>query len=137
MKDMMESFLKERAFCVISTVNTNGMPESAMVGFTSTKTFDIIIGTSNQSRKYANFIQNPNVAVVVGDDGGTVQLEGSAELLADETYVAMVENGEITALPGVDLYRKDPNQIFVKIVPSWIRFVKTGEGGGKKEFTEF
>lgn len=137
MKDAMNDFLKERAFCVISTVNASGAPESAMVGFTQTKTFDIIIGTSTQSRKYANLIQNPDVAVVVGDGGGTVQLEGSAELLADDTYAAMVESGEITAIPGIDLYRKDPNQVFIKIVPSWIRFVKTGESGGKEEFTEF
>lgn len=137
MKDALDTFLRERVFCVISTVGANAQPESAMVGFSHTKNFDVVIGTSNKSRKYANLTQNPKVSVVVGDGGGTVQLDGTADVLANDTYAAMVEAGKITALPGVDAYRNDPAQVFVKITPSWIRFVKTGEGGGKEEFTEF
>ena len=137
MKDALQSFLKERSFCVISTVSEDGKPASAMVGYSSTDAFEVVIGTSNQSRKFANLMQRPNVAIVVGDGAGTVQLEGVAEILNVDAYDAMVADGRLSPLPNIDMFRSDPNQVFVKIVPSWIRFLKTGADGGKEEFTEF
>ena len=127
MRDALYAFMAERPFCVMSTVSTDGKPESAMVGFSHTKTFDVVIGTSSKSRKYANLLQNSKVSITIGDGGGTVQLDGTAEVLTHDAYTSMIDRAEITALPGVDTYRQDPNQVFVK----------TGEGGGKEEFTEF
>lgn len=137
MKDALKTFLAERSYCVVSSIGADGKPQAAMTGFVATEDFEIIIGTSSESRKFANLTQRPNVAVVVGDDGGTMQLEGVAELLNADAYAAMVESGDVASLPNVDMFRKDPTQVFIKISPSWIRFLKTGENGGKEEFTEF
>lgn len=137
MKDLMHEFMTSRMLCVISTVGADAKPESAIVGFTHTEDFEIVIGTSKKSRKHANLVANPYVAFVIGDSAGEVQYEGHAEILPDDDYQAMVEGGLITKLPGADAYRKDPNQVYVKVTPSWVRFIKHGEGGGMEEFTEF
>lgn len=137
MKDALKTFLDEHSYCVISTIAADGKPQAAMVGYVATDECEIIIGTSSESRKYANLTQRPNVAIVIGDDVGVVQLEGVAELLNADSYDAMVKDGRIAALPNIEMFRQDPSQVFVKISPSWIRFMKTGENGGKEEFTEF
>lgn len=137
MKDALLAFLAERSYCIVSTIGADGKPQAAMTGFSATDDFGIIIGTSSESRKFTNLTQRPNVAVVVGDDGGTMQLEGVAELLNSDVYDTMVGNGQIKPLPNIEMFRGDPTQVFVKISPSWIRFLKTGENGGKEEFTEF
>lgn len=136
-KDMMLEFMTARALCVISTVGSDSRPESAIVGFSHTEQLELIIGTSNKSRKYANLSQNQHVAVVIGDEGGEVQYEGRAEILPNDQYRDMVEQAHIAKLPGAAEYRENPDQVYVKISPVWIRFLKHGDGGGMQEFTEF
>lgn len=136
-KDMMIEFMKSRALCVISTVGPDAKPESAIVGFTHTADLELIVGTSKLSRKYANMTQNRHVAVVIGDEKGEVQYEGEIEVLPNDEYRNMVEQAHIAKLPGAAQYREDPNQVYLKITPTWIRFLKHGEGGGKQEFTDF
>ncbi len=137
MKDSMLEFINSHPLCVIATVGTDAKPESALVGFSHTDDLDLIIGTSIKSRKYANLIQNRHVAVVIGDETGEVQYEGVVEVLPSGDYKDMVEQAHIAKLPGAAEYREDPSQVYLKIIPSWIRFIKHGENGGMEEFTEF
>ncbi len=111
-------------------------PESAIVGFTHTERLELIIGTSNKSRKYANLSQNPHVAVVIGDESGEIQYEGDVEILPNGEYKNMVEEAHIEKLPGAADYREDPSQAYIKVHPTWIRFLKHGENGGLQEYTE-
>jgi uncharacterized pyridoxamine 5'-phosphate oxidase family protein len=64
MKDQVFAFLKERPLCVVSTVTSDSRPEAAFVGFTCNEKLQIVIGTSNNSRKYANLQSNPSIAPV-------------------------------------------------------------------------
>lgn len=137
MYDLMKDFMESRNLCVISTVDADAKPESAIVGYTRTSELELIIGTSNKSRKYANLLQNPHVAIVIGDETAEVQYEGTLEILQEGQYKDMVEQSHIAKLPGAAEYREDPNQVYMKVTPSWIRFLKHGEGGGMEEFTEF
>ena len=137
MKEKMLDFLSQRELCVISTVSVEGKPESAIVGFSHTKEMTIVVGTSKKSRKYANVVQNPHVAIVIGDHTGEVQYEGQAEILEHGVYKDMVEQAHIAKLPGAAEYREDPNQVYLKVNPTWIRFLKHGQGGGLEEFAEF
>lgn len=135
--DLMLEFVAARPLCVISTVGADAKPESAIVGFSHTEQLELIIGTSKKSRKYANLLQNTHVAIVIGDETGEVQYEGVSEILPDGEYKNMVEKAHIEKLPGAADYREDPNQVYVKVRPTWIRFLKHGEGGGLYEYTEF
>lgn len=137
MKDAMLAFLDSRELCVIATASADGKPESAIVGFSHTNDLMMIIGTSKKSRKYANLTQNPRVAIVVGDREGEVQYEGRAEVIEGGVYKDMVEQAHIAKLPGAAEYREDPNQAYIKISPTWIRFLKHGADGGMEEFIDF
>jgi general stress protein 26 len=137
LKDSIIEFIAERSLCVIATVGQDSKPESAIVGFSHTDQLELIIGTSTTSRKYANLIQNPQVAIVIGDEKGEVQYEGSAEILPSGEYKNMVVEAHIKKLPGAAEYREDPTQAYIKVHPSWIRLLKHGADGGKWEYTEF
>lgn len=137
MKDAMFEFLDNRELCVIATVGADSKPESAVVGFSYTRDLTIIIGTSKKSRKFANLVQNPHVAIVVGDEEGEMQYEGIVEILESGAYKDMVEQAHIAKLPGAAEYRDDPDQKYIKITPMWVRFLKHGADGGLEEFTEF
>ena len=75
------AFLDAHTLCVLSTADEKGKPESAVVGFTVHDDFQIIIATSSETRKLANVVVNPQVAVVVWDGSQTLQLEGKAHVL--------------------------------------------------------
>lgn len=140
-REMVE-FMDARILCVLSTVSQNAKPESAYVGYVSNQNHEIVIGTSNQSRKYQNILQNKSVAIVIADQTGEVQYEGEVEIIAPDVYEAMMAEGRFKKLPGLDKYRSDPNQVYLKVTPTWIRFIVHGPSGDDDadqtvEFTEF
>jgi general stress protein 26 len=135
MKDKMLAFLTERKFCVISTVDPNGRPESAFVAFTNDG-LDLFIGTSSKSRKYANLTVNPSVAVVVADESGEVQYEGQATIVDQQNY-SEVEEKHLSQIPGSDKYRNDPTQEYIHITPTWIRYIEHGETDQMEEWSDF
>jgi pyridoxine/pyridoxamine 5'-phosphate oxidase len=77
--------LRRHRLAVISTVNAEASPQAALIGFAVTEALDIIFDTVTTSRKYANMLANPRVALVIGWDAEqTVQVEGSAEVLSGD-----------------------------------------------------
>ncbi|HVX48365.1 MAG TPA: pyridoxamine 5'-phosphate oxidase family protein [Candidatus Saccharimonadales bacterium] len=136
-KQELVEFMEKRFLCVLSTVNKDGRPESAFVGYVSSRNQEIIIGTSNKSRKFKNITGNKSVAVVIADQTGEVQYEGQAEVLTGLDYESLVSEGRFGKLPGLDKYRNDPTQVYLLIKPTWIRFILHGEADQITEFTEF
>src|ERR1700757_5048617 len=86
LKDSILEFIADYSLCVISTVGQDAKPEAAIVGFSHTEQLELIIGTSNKSRKYANLLQNSHVAIVIGDEIGEVQYEGKVEILPNGDF---------------------------------------------------
>jgi nitroimidazol reductase NimA-like FMN-containing flavoprotein (pyridoxamine 5'-phosphate oxidase superfamily) len=136
-KKAMTSFMAERFFCVVSTVGADSRPESAFVGYTSSDSHEIIIGTSRQSRKFQNVSKNSSVAIVIADMSGEVQYEGDVEIITPEAYDKLIAAGRFNKLGGYDKYRNDPTQMYLHIKPTWIRFIVHGENDQITEFTEF
>lgn len=130
-------YMSGNELCVISTVNKSSSPESAIVGFSHDEDLNIYIGTSNKSRKYANLTENHKVAVVIGNKNAEIQYEGHAFVIDDSDYRSLVEQRHISKLPGAAEYRENPDQVYVKINPIWIRFLQHGANSGIEEFTEF
>ena len=129
----MLEFMSARSLCVISTVDQNCKPESAMVAYVHDG-LELYIGTSNKSRKFKNILENGSVAVVIADLTGEVQYEGQAQIVSNDDLVA---NEAVKNLPGFTKYRDDPDQSYVHITPTWIRFIEHGEQDNVEEFTEF
>ncbi len=114
---------------VISTVQLNGAPESAVVYFSHDGELNLYMTTRKSSRKYANITKNPLVSFVVFSEkpSMTVQIEGVASLVTDPAdqarlFEKVVElANQYSPLPPVD--QLDESEIaFIKITASWARF---------------
>jgi general stress protein 26 len=133
----MKNYLDERFLGVISTVSKDSKPESAYVGYSCNDRFELIIGTSRNSRKADNIAANSAVSIVVADLTGEVQYEGVAEPIKTEDYESMIAEGRFKKLPSFDKYRQDPTQIYLCIKPTWARFILHGDADQTVEFKEF
>jgi pyridoxine/pyridoxamine 5'-phosphate oxidase len=73
-------YMRRQRYGVLSSVSTDGTPQSALVGVAITPELDIVFDTLKTSRKYPNLLQDPRCSFVLGWHGEqTVQLEGVAE----------------------------------------------------------
>jgi pyridoxine/pyridoxamine 5'-phosphate oxidase len=116
------SYIKEQLLAVVSTVNSRGMPESAVVGFGETDDFELIFGTYNTSRKYKNIQANPRVSFVIGwVNGKTVQYEGVARELEGEEAYKYVEL-YFRKNPNSLKYKDHPEERYFLVAPKWLRY---------------
>jgi pyridoxine/pyridoxamine 5'-phosphate oxidase len=119
------AFLRQHRFAVISTVQ-DGAPQAALVGIAVTERLEIVFDTVTTSRKYANLVADPRVALVVGwDVGQTVQAEGVADLpsgadlaACKRTYFALWPDGRER--------ERWPDIAYVRVRPRWLRFSDYG-----------
>ncbi|MFT3691723.1 MAG: pyridoxamine 5'-phosphate oxidase family protein [Kofleriaceae bacterium] len=102
---------------VVASVSADGSPQAATVGLAISDDLEIVFDTDNGTRKLANITREPRVAVVVGADEVTVQIEGVADVVADdrlrEVYFAAWPDGRERA--------KSPTITHVRIRPTWVR----------------
>ena len=118
-------FLRLHRLAVISTINP-ASPQAAVVGIAVTETLDIIFDTLATSRKYANLLADPRVALVVWHDAMTVQIEGVADL-PDGTELDACKQTYFEAWPDGPEREKWPDIAYVRIRPRWIRFSDFGQ----------
>lgn len=80
------NYLKEHSLCVIATANMQGEPEAATINYFVDDDFNLFFITRKDTRKHANLLANPRVAIVVGTEPEphTVQLQGDAVFLENE-----------------------------------------------------
>lgn len=113
--------MKNNFLCVISSLDSSGQPQSAVVGYSEDGDGNLVIGTSKFSRKYQNIVSDPRVSVVIGwDDRQTIQYEGTArELVGDERqkYQAL----HIAKHPRNERFKDDPNEAYILVTPTWVR----------------
>jgi general stress protein 26 len=122
MSDKILQFLSNHEECVIATVNNNGKPEAATVGFSQNNKLQLVVGTNMKTRKFKNIKQNPSVAIVVGFEGEvTLQYEGTASLIPNDEQEARLKP-HFEKLPGVEKFKDEPGQVYFLIEPTWIRY---------------
>lgn len=120
-KQFLRDFLKRHPTMVLSTVTTQGKPESAVIEFGETEELELIFDTYTHFRKYANLKANTSVSCVIWSGEQTVQYEGqAAELQAGE--LESCKRIYFAKVPGAEKYGRDPDTRFFKITPKWIRF---------------
>lgn len=117
-------FINNHSLMVISTLNSQGVPESAVVGFGETDNLELIFGTHISTRKAQNIMANGNVSVVIGwDADGTVQYEGVARKLEGEEADKYSEM-YFTKVPKSRRHKDTEGEIYFLIEPKWLRFTE-------------
>jgi uncharacterized pyridoxamine 5'-phosphate oxidase family protein len=137
MKDLIYQFITQQKLAVVSTINCNDNPESALVGIAVSINLEIIFDTVTTSRKYQNILRNPHVALVVGwEDEITVQYEGNAMVLGNDSDADNMREVYYRAYPdGRERADTWPGLVHVKILPKWIRYSNFNEPTMIKEIT--
>lgn len=122
-REEVSEFLRGQPLCVIATLDAEGQPQAATVAFSVTADGNLIIGTSELSRKARNIRHDPRVAMVVTDSDQryTVQLEGTARALSHEEFDAYAEE-HYSQLPASRPFRDKPGEVDILITPHHLRF---------------
>jgi hypothetical protein len=103
------------------SVSPPGAPQAAVVGFAVSDQLEIVFDTLESTRKYANLVADPRVALVIGwDDAITAQIEGVADVPTGvererlrECYFGPYPDGrQRLAWPGIT---------HVRVRPTWVR----------------
>lgn len=121
------AFIQEHKLAVLSSVNSKGAPESALVGIAVTQELEIIFDTVRTSRKYANLIGNNKTAFVVGTTSEkTLQFEGEASELTRGTFKSY-KAVYFAAWPDGPARENWPTISYFVVKPKWIRYSDYGE----------
>lgn len=124
-KNLLTNLLEENLFCVVSSVNSMGCSESAVVAFTSFSDLKIAFQTPNTTRKYRNIKLNQKVSIVVGWDEKklvTVQYEGIARELIDEKEINEVRKHQLRKNLHSKKYAYLEENKYFLVEPSWVRY---------------
>lgn len=123
-KKVIYNFIDSCPLMVISSLSEDGRPQSAVVGFGQTKQLQIIFGTSEHSRKAQNIVRNDAVAVVIGWQDKTIQLEGQARMLSRDEADQYAEQYFLKN-PTARKYKSQPHERYFLVEPTWLRFTDT------------
>jgi general stress protein 26 len=115
------AFVRRHALAVVATRGPNGTPQTAEYSVAITDDAEFIFEISIHSQKYANILQFPQVALVVGaGEPVVVQSEGVADVLTDATrdrclrvYFQQFPAGRERAL--------EPDIAHIRVRPQWVR----------------
>jgi hypothetical protein len=122
LQSFLHSFLVRYRYGVVSSLSSQGSPQSALVGIAVTPELEIVFDTIKSSRKYPNLVQRPACSVVVGWNGErTAQMDGTAFEPKDaelrryqEIYFATWPDGpDRLSWPGI---------AYFVVRPEWIRY---------------
>ena len=115
-------FMRAQKWAVVASVGPGGGPQAAVVGVAITDELELVFDTLGATRKAANLVRDPRIAVVLGwDDAQTVQLEGVADQPSgaererlQQAYFARFPDGPTRlAWPGLTYFR---------VRPTWLRY---------------
>jgi pyridoxine/pyridoxamine 5'-phosphate oxidase len=118
------NFIHKAQVCVLSTVNIQGNPESAVMGHSEMEDLKVIFQTPNNTRKYNNLQKSTKVAIVFGwslEDWITIQYEGDAkEVNAEEIEMCRQIH---TAKDKIhEKYAYLPQNKYFIVSPKYIRY---------------
>lgn len=115
----VKQFLDEHDTCVLATVNIDGKPQAASVGYSVDGEFNFLIGTNKNTRKYQNLKNSNKVALVVGFSGSkTVQIEGCTKELSIEDRRVQEH---LDKVPSATKFKLQDGQTYFLIAPTWLR----------------
>ncbi len=121
--DIVREFIRRYDHCVLATVTSDEQPECGIIEFAETPELEIIFDTSTKYRKYKNLEHSPRVALAIGsrETNTGVQYEGEANKLQGEP-LAVAKQIFFTKCPGARQWEKQPDTVYYKVTPRWIRY---------------
>lgn len=125
---LISDYAASQILGVVATVNESGNPEAALVAVTDVGDLELVFGTFNTARKYANLMSNPQVAITLGnsvDEAITIQYEGIAQELSGAELERCREL-HIQKNPHSKKFATKPEQRWFKVKPRWIRYSDLG-----------
>lgn len=128
--------LRTQPLAVLATRGPDGVPQAALMGVAVTAQLEFVFDTVRTSRKYANLVAEPRVALVLGwTDEVTVQVEGTARELTGDAlapYAAVYD----AQFPDGPARRRWPAIAYFVVTPRWARYSRyAGRAPGVEEFT--
>ena len=115
-------FMNRERLAVLATVDEQGQPEAALMGFAVTPGLELIFDTVRTSRKYPNLKKHPRVAWVIGcTTETTVQYEGIAEELAGDE-LAKYQKTYFAAFPDGPTRKSWADLTYFVVRPKWVRY---------------
>lgn len=119
---IIRDFIKQQRIAVLSTVNSQGNPQSAVLEFGETDELEIIFDTFSSARKYKNLKQSNNVSLVIGwDNNITIQYEGEATELKDKE-LERYKKEYFRENPEAQRWESKKGMTYFKVRPTWIRY---------------
>jgi pyridoxamine 5'-phosphate oxidase-like protein len=107
---------------VLSSLGSDGAPQSALVAIAVTPGLEIIFDTVEKSRKFANIVRDSRVAFVVGWQGEvTVQYEGVARRMSS-TELGPYHEIYFRKFPDGPDRLKWEGITYYAVTPKWIRY---------------
>ncbi len=119
-------FLHAHPLATLATVHKDARtraPEAALVAFAEFGSLELVFETFNDSRKYANLLGNPRVALVVGWDVHrhvTLQYEGVARQVSGDEAVECRGVLLQKKTPCTEAFLRDPRVRLFRVSPVWI-----------------
>lgn len=126
--DELNDWLRGQVLCTLATLDETGAPMGATVAFSVTDAGELLIGTSDASRKSHNIDRDERVAVVVtdADERKTAQIQGSARKIAQKVFELSYADEHYRQRPESLPFRDEPGQCHILITPNHIKFSDTG-----------
>ena len=115
-------FIRTRKLAVLASIGPQGEPQAALIGIAVSLELEIIFDTVKSSRKFANLVARPRIALVIGWKGETtVQYEGIAsELLGAE--LARAKEIYFKTWPEGREHEQWPGIAYFLVRPTWLRY---------------
>ena len=126
----IDSLLAATPHVTLATADATGRPQAATIGVAVADGRELVFDTLDNTRKYANILTNPRVAVVVGwDDHKTLQLEGTVDVLAPggDDHERLVSR-YLERFPEGHQRLSWQGIKHLRIRPTWVRFSDFSEG---------
>lgn len=115
------NYLKRHMLAVVSTISSDGQPQSALVGIVVTDQMEIIFDSLAATRKVKNLRQQPLVSLVIGwENETTVQYEGIADEPQSEELKKLKEV-YFSVYPEGRARESLKDITYVRVRPKWIR----------------
>lgn len=103
---------------VLATASPAGRPEAALLGVAVTDSGELVVDILGNARKLANIERNDQVALVIGWDEVSMQVEGRIRLVGGDERRAC-EQVYLDQFPGSRV--ADPAFAVAVITPDWVR----------------
>lgn len=122
-KQLLATLLGNNKLATLSTISSDGTPQSALVAFAEDNDLNLYFQTRSATRKYANLTNNAKVSIVIGwslDSLKTLQYEGNAvEVKGSAEIKDLFINKES---PSTVEYLNHSDARFFKVTPTWLRY---------------